>query len=303
MRSLLFIPGNDARKLEKGLRSGADALILDLEDSVPLGEKAGARQVCTDFLAQHRNALPLFVRVNALSTGLLLDDLAAVVRAQPYGVMLPKCTGGDDVALVGAYLAALEARESLAAGSIRILPIVTEVAAGLFDMGSYGRRAEPRLCGMLWGAEDLATDIGASANRDGGRYTQPFQLARTLSLFAAAAAGVPAIDAVFTDFRDLDALRTEAREAAQCGFSGKAAIHPAQIDPINAAFAPDEAALNAAQAIVAAFAREPTAGALSIGGRMHDRPHLRAAQRLIARGPSAPVSDLPSNAKQSQESP
>ena len=297
MRSLLFIPGNDARKLEKGLRSGADALILDLEDAVPSSEKVGARQVCTEFVVRHRDALPLFVRVNALSTGLMLDDLVALVKAQPYGVMLPKCASGDDVALVSAYLAALEARERLAPGSIRILPIVTETAVALFAMGSYARRAEPRLCGMLWGAEDLATDVGASSNRNGDQYTAPFQLARSLCLFAAAAAGVPAIDAVFTDFRNLDLLRSEAREAARSGFSAKAAIHPAQIDPIHAAFSPDEAEMRAAQAIVAAFAREPTAGAVNIDGRMYDRPHLRGAERLIARGSSATAGGHPTHAE------
>jgi citrate lyase subunit beta/citryl-CoA lyase len=193
MRSLLFIPANDTRKLDKGLRSGADALIVDLEDAVPPAEKVGARGICSDFVSQHRDATPLFVRVNALSTGLLLDDLVAVVRARPYGIMLPKCTGGGDVALVGAYLAALEAREGVPSGSIRILPIVTELATALFDMGSYARLAGPRLCGMLWGAEDLATDVGASANRHEGQYAGPFLLARSLCLFAATAAGVPAI--------------------------------------------------------------------------------------------------------------
>ena len=302
MRSLMFIPGNDPRKLEKGLCSGADALIVDLEDSVPTGEKAGARRICADFISLHCGALPLFVRVNALSTGLILDDLAAVVRARPYGIMLPKCTGGADVALVCNYLSALEAREGLAAGSIRILPIVTELAAALFDMRSYAREAGPRLCGMLWGGEDLATDVGAMTNSDGVRYAAPFELARSLCLFAATAAGVPAIDAVFTDFRNVDALRAEAREAAQGGFSGKAAIHPAQVDPINAAFTPGENELTIARAIIAAFASAPTAGAVSIDGRMLDRPHLRAAERLITRGADAAAASRTSSFKPSQGS-
>ena len=298
---MLFIPGNDARKLDKGLRSGADALIVDLEDAVPEAGKADARRLSTDFVSQHRDMLPLFVRVNALSTGLLLDDLAAVVRAKPYGVMLPKCTGGGDVALVDAFLAALEAREGLPTGSIRILPIVTETAQALFDMGSYARQAGPRLCGMLWGAEDLATDVGARSNRCGAEYAAPFALARSLCLFAATAAHVPAIDAVFTDFRNADALCDEAREAAQCGFSGKAAIHPAQIDPINAAFTPDEAELFAARTVVAAFARQPTMGAVNVDGRMLDRPHLRAAERLLAHSGPAPA-DPDSNRAQPQGS-
>jgi len=287
MRSLLFIPGHDARKLAKGLECGADALILDLEDSVPDAEKARARGICAAFVDEHRERLPLFVRVNALSTGLLLDDLAAVVRAQPYGIMLPKCASGSDVARVDAYLSALEARDGVRAGSLRILPIVTEAAAALFEMGSYAREAGPRLCGMLWGGEDLATDIGATANRVDGAYTPPFEFARSLCLFGAAAAGVAAVDAVYTDFRDIGGLRAEARAAAAAGFSAKAAIHPGQVQAINEAFTPTAEALREATAIVTAFAQQPVAGAVNIGGRMFDRPHLSAAQRVLARAGQA----------------
>src|SRR5439155_18063049 len=187
--------------------------ILDLEDSVPEAEKPRARGVTAEFVAAHRERLPLFVRVNALETGLALDDLAAVVRARPWGIMLPKCAGGRDVARVDSYLSALEARDGVSIGSVRILPIVTEGAAALFEMGSYAREAGPRLWGMLWGGEDLATDIGASANRADGQYTAPFQLARSLCLFGAAAAHVVAVDAVYTDFRNEDGLRAEALAA------------------------------------------------------------------------------------------
>ncbi|MBB3014061.1 HpcH/HpaI aldolase/citrate lyase family protein [Cupriavidus alkaliphilus] len=283
MRSLLFVPAHDERKRAKGLDCGADALIIDLEDAVPEAEKARARVACAEFVAQHRDRLPLFVRVNALDSGLLLDDLAAVVRARPYGIMLPKCTGGRDVALVNAYLDALEARDGVPAGAIRILPIVTESAGALFDMGSYAREAGPRLCGMMWGGEDLATDVGATANRADGQYTAPFALARSLCLFGAAAAGVPAVDAVYTDFRDPDGLAAEARTATAAGFSAKAAIHPAQIEPINTVFTPGEQALRHATTVVAAFAQQPHAGAVSIDGRMFDRPHLKAAERVLAR--------------------
>ena len=283
MRSLLFVPGHDERKLVKGLDCGADALILDLEDSVPDAEKPRARGVCAEFVAQHRERLPLFVRVNALTTGLLLDDLVAVVRAQPYGVMLPKCASGREVARVDAYLSALEVREGLRVGSLRILPIVTEGAAALFEMGSYAHEAGPRLCGMLWGGEDLATDIGATTNRVEGAYTAPFQLARSLCLFGAAAAGVAAIDAVYTDFRDLDGLRAEARAAVTAGFAGKAASHPGQVQAINESFTPSAEALRDASEIVAAFEQQPGAGAINLGGRMFDRPHLSAAQRILAR--------------------
>ncbi|MCC6197495.1 MAG: CoA ester lyase [Burkholderiales bacterium] len=282
MRSLLFVPAHDTRKLAKGIESGADALILDLEDSVPPAEKPRARDSCAAFVGEHRQRLPLFVRVNALATAMILDDLAAVVRAQPYGVMLPKCTGGRDVARLDAFLSALEAREGLPVGAVRVLPIVTEAAAALFAIGSYAREAGPRLCGMLWGGEDLATDVGASANRADGRYTPPFELARSLCLFGATAARVAAVDAVYTDFRDPGGLRDEARAAFVAGFSAKAAIHPGQVAIINEAFTPGEEALRQASAIVAAFAQEPGAGAVSIDGRMFDRPHLTAAQRVLA---------------------
>ena len=287
MRSLLFVPGHDARKLAKGLDCGADALIVDLEDSVPDAEKPRARGVAAEFVAANRDRLPLYVRVNALTTGLALDDLAAVVRAKPYGIMLPKCASGRDVALVDARLSELEARDGVRVGSLRILPIVTETAAALFEMPSYARDAGPRLAGMMWGGEDLATDIGASSNRAGGLYTPPFELARSLCLFGAAAAGVTAVDAVYTDFRDVDGLRAEARAAVVAGFGAKAAIHPGQVQTINEVFTPSDDALREASAIVAAFAQQPGAGAVNIGGRMFDRPHLTAAQRVLARAKQA----------------
>jgi citrate lyase subunit beta/citryl-CoA lyase len=283
MRSLLFVPGHDARKLAKGLDCSADALILDLEDAVPDAEKPRARATCTEFVAAHRERLPLFVRINALSTGLALEDLAAVVRAQPYGIMLPKCASGHEVARVDAFVSALEVRDGIAPGSLRILPIATETAPALFEMGSYAQHAGPRLCGLMWGGEDLATDVGASSNRLDGRYTAPFELARSLCLFGAAAAGVPAVDSVYTDFRDAEGLRAEACAAVAAGFSAKAAIHPAQVPVINEVFTPTDEALRDAAAVVAAFEQQPNAGAVNIGGRMFDRPHLRAAQRVLAR--------------------
>lgn len=288
MRSLLFVPAHDARKLAKGLTCGADALIVDLEDSVPDAEKARARGLAAAFVAENRDALPLWVRINALSTGLALDDLAAVVRAKPHGIMLPKCESGRDAARVADYLSALEARDCIEPGSLRLLPIVTETAASLFDIGSYAREAGPRLWGMLWGGEDLAADIGATANREQGRYTPPFEHARSLCLFGAAAAGVAAVDAVYVDFRDAEGLRAESLAAVAAGFSAKAAIHPDQVAIINDAFTPGEEELRRARGIVAAFAAQPAAGAVNIGGRMFDRPHLRAAQRLLARAGKQP---------------
>jgi citrate lyase subunit beta/citryl-CoA lyase len=289
MRSLLFVPAHDVRKLAKALECGADALIIDLEDSVPDPEKPKARGVCADFIRQNREQFPLFVRVNAQSSGLMLGDLAAVMCAQPYGIMLPKCRGGRDVAYLDACLSALEAREGIRGGSLRILPIVSESASAVFQMSSYAHESGPRLCGMMWGGEDLATDIGATANRADGQYTPPFQLVRSLCLFGSAAAGVPAIDAVYIDFRDAEGLRAEALAAVAAGFGAKAAIHPAQVSCINEVFTPGDNALREATAIVAAFASQPDAGAVSIGGRMFDRPHLSTAQRLIARGRVEPI--------------
>jgi len=284
MRSLLFVPGHDARKLAKALDCGADALILDLEDAVPEAEKPRARGVCAEFVQAHRTRLPLFVRVNALNTGLMLDDLAAVVRAQPHGIMLPKCESGRDVALVAACLSALEARDGLDAGSLRILPIVTETAAALFDMGSYAKEAGARLCGLMWGGEDLAADLGAVANRGPqGRYTAPHELARTMTLLAATAAQVPAVDAVYTNFRDREGLMAEATEALRDGFSAKAAIHPDQVGPINAAFTPSADDMAWARRVVAAFDESPGTAVAAIDGKMLDRPHYRAAQRVLAR--------------------
>jgi citrate lyase subunit beta/citryl-CoA lyase len=280
MRSLLFVPAHDSRKCDKALASGADALILDLEDAVPLPEKALARQRCADFVARHREHMRLFVRINALSTGEALPDLQSVVAAAPYGLMLPKCESAADVARLSALIGERETR----AGALRILPIVTETAASLFHMGSYAADASPRLCGLFWGGEDLAADIGARANRDAdARYTAPYQMARALTLLGATAAGVPAYDAVYTDFRNDAGLRAEADEAERDGFAGKVAIHPNQIATIHAAFTPGEAELAQARRIVAAFDAQPSAGALALDGRMLDRPHYRAAQRLLAR--------------------
>jgi len=283
MRSLLFVPAHDARKLAKGLDCGADALIIDLEDAVPEAHKTQARGLCAEFVAQHHGRLPLIVRVNALDTGLLLNDLAAVVRARPYGIMLPKCRSGHDVALVDYYLSALEARDGLPPGSVRILPIVTESAAALFELGSYAQ-AGPRLCAMMWGGEDLAADVGTLANRDTqGRYTAPYQLARSLTLMGASAAQVPAIDAVYTNFRDPESLQAEAAEALRDGFSAKAAIHPDQIGPINAAFTPSPVDVAWATRVIAAFNDTPGKGAIVLDGKMLDRPHHRSAQRMLAR--------------------
>ena len=284
MRSLLFVPGDDERKIEKGLSSPADALILDLEDAVAAGRKPYARSLCAATLASRGSSKKLFVRINALDTGEALHDLAAIVAARPFGVVLPKCRRAEDVTVLGHYLAALEAREGLEADAIRVLPIVTETAASLFGLSGYAERPLPRLCGMMWGGEDLAADLGASANRDAsGVYLPPYELARSLCLVAATAASVMAVDSVYTDFRDSKGLQKEAARAVSSGYAAKAAIHPDQIDIINAAFTPTPSELEWAKRVIAAFDSSPGTGVASIDGRMLDRPHYRSAQRVLER--------------------
>ena len=232
--------------------------------------------------------MKLFVRINALDTPAALLDLAAVVKARPFGIMLPKCRSGEDARLVSHYLTALEARDGLPASDIRILPIVTETGGSMFGLGSYDNPPIPRLYGMLWGGEDLAADLGAITNRDeDGRYAAPYLLARSLCLFAAAASSAIAVDAVYTNFRDPAGLKQEAIAGLRSGFSAKAAIHPDQISVINEAFTPTAADIEAAQQVIAAFDASPGAGVVSVGGKMLDRPHYRTAQRVLARAAGA----------------
>jgi citrate lyase subunit beta/citryl-CoA lyase len=286
MRSLLFIPGDSQKKLEKGIGSGADVLLVDLEDSVALSGKEAARGTAAAFLAAARTepARPrLYVRVNALSTGLTDADLDAVMAAGPDGIMLPKTVGGIDVSHLAAKLAVREAEHGLADGATGIIAIATENARGVFALGTLAG-ASRRLAGVAWGGEDLAADLGAEANRgDDGLYTDPYRIARSLTLFAAAAAEVDAVDSVYTNFRDLDGLAAECREARRDGFSAKMAIHPAQVPVINEAFTPSDAALAHARTVIEAFAQNPDAGVVGIAGQMIDRPHLRQAERLLAR--------------------
>lgn len=279
-RSLLFVPGLSAQKFAKAAASDADALVLDLEDSVPADGKDEACVSVRAMLEQGAGEKALWVRINALDTGRTLQDLAAVVPARPFGIMLPKLAGPADLLQVSHYLDALEAAAGLRAGATRILPIATEVGAAVFDLGRYGG-VTPRLWGLTWGAEDLAADVGARINRVGGRYTEPFRLARSLVLHAAAAAGVPAYDTVCVDLDDAPVLQAECEEARRDGFAGKLAIHPRHIAPINAAFTASDEELKWARAVVAAFEASPASGALRLEGKMIDRPHLRLARRLL----------------------
>jgi citrate lyase subunit beta / citryl-CoA lyase len=292
MRSLLFVPADSPAKLAKALSCGADALILDLEDSVTPERKEAARAGAASFLAQSASlpARPrLIVRVNALVTGLTDADLDAVVPARPDAVMLPKAEGATSVVHLDAKLTPREALGGLDEGTIRIVPLATETARSLFVTGSY-RDASPRLAAITWGAEDLATDLGAEANRDGqGQFLDAYRLARTLCIAGAANAGVPAIDTVYVDFRNPAGLRRECEEARRDGFTGKMAIHPGQVATINEVFTPGLEAVAHAQAVIAAFAAAPEAGVVGIGGLMYDRPHLTKAKRLLARAKAAGV--------------
>jgi citrate lyase subunit beta / citryl-CoA lyase len=289
-RSLLFVPGDSDRKLAKSEGCAADIVILDLEDSVAPGEKAAARQRVREYLVAHpqRPVSKLWVRINPLDSIAALADLVAVVGGRPDGIMQPKTHGADDVIRLGHYLDALEQQQGLAPGAIAILPVATETPAAMFALGDF-RRCGPRLYGMTWGAEDLSTAIGATANREpDGAWTQPFQLARSLCLFGATAAGVAAIDTLYVDFRDAAGLRVACAAASRDGFTGKLAIHPDQVAPINECFTPSATELAHAQRVVDLFAQHPGVAALSLEGKMLDIPHLRQAEHILTRARRQP---------------
>lgn len=274
LRSLLFVPGDRPDRMEKALGAGADALILDLEDSVAPAMKAEARRQVASFLDANGQAR-LFVRVNPLDSPECERDLDAVLSSHPAALVLPKAEGGASVAELALRLTA---RGNATA---QILAIATETPAAMFALGTYG--GAKRLLGLTWGAEDLPAAIGAATSREeDGRYTPPYELARSLCLFGAAAAAVAPIETVYPAYKDLDGLAAYAARARRDGFTGMMAIHPDQIAPINAAFTPSEAEVAHARAVVAAFEASPEAGALSLDGRMIDRPHLVQAQRILA---------------------
>ena len=290
MRSLLFVPADGGMKLDKAMASGADAIIVDLEDSISPEGKTEARRSAADFLrgaAQARQRPRLIVRINGLASGLTDADLDAIVPGRPDGIMLPKAEGGGDVTHLDAKLLAREATSVLAEGSIKVLAIVTETASALFLAGSF-RGASGRLEGLTWGAEDLSAELGALATRDAdGRLLDIYRLARALCLAGAAAAQVQAIDTVMVEFRDLAALRRETEQARRDGFTGKMAIHPAQVPVINEIFTPTPEQIAEARAVIAAFAANPGKGTIGIDGVMHDRPHLERAKRLLAHASAA----------------
>lgn len=281
MRSLLFVPADSNRKFDKARQSAADALILDLEDSIAPDSKAGARECLATMLQSPRGTQKLYVRINALDTGHSLADLAAVMPFQPDGVVLPKACHGRDIVLLSNWLDAFEVANNIDPMQTRIIAIVTETAEALFQMGTFAGSSD-RLAGMMWGAEDLAASFGATQNRSGESYSAPFLMARNLCLAGAAAAGVEAIDAVSTSIEDLHRLETEAREARRDGFAGKAIIHPAHIRVVNDAFSANSEELVWANKVLRAFKDQPGAGVVRIDGQMIDKPHERIALRLLA---------------------
>lgn len=283
LRSLLFVPGDSEKKLAKSTSTAADALILDLEDSVAPERTALARVMVAEFLQAHpdRSQQQLWVRINPLQTPEALADLVAVMPARPDGIMLPKPLNGLHAQQLDHYISALETREGLALGSTRIIPVATEVPGALFDLQSYAG-ASPRLQGLTWGAEDLATAVGASSNRDAsGEFTFTYKLARSLCLLASAHAQIQAIDTLSVDFKDMQALALDVQQACREGFSGKLAIHPDQVEVINQGFTPSAHDISHAQRIVDAFAQAHGAGAVQLDGKMVDKPHLTQALRLL----------------------
>ena len=277
-RSYLFVPADSERKLKKSADIGADALILDLEDSVAPDARPAARELCSDFLVNRRKA---WVRINPLSTDDATADLEAIMPAAPAGIVLPKAEGAADLARLADLLDGLEKAHGIEAGATAILPICTETPRAIFGLGEYAGVTH-RLAAMTWGAEDLSAAMGAAANRgEDGEWLPPYAVARSMLLFAAHAAEVPAIDTVFTDFRNEEGLATYAAAARRDGFSGMLAIHPAQVDVINRAFIPTAAELERARRIVELFADNPDVGTLGMDGEMIDRPHLVQAQRIL----------------------
>jgi citrate lyase subunit beta/citryl-CoA lyase len=277
-RSFLFVPGDAERKLEKAGSAGADALIVDLEDAVAPEAKPAARELAADYL---RGRSDVWVRVNPVDTDDCEADLEAVIPSEPAGIVLPKPRHARDAVKLSERIDVLENHHNIDHGQTRIMALCTEHPEALFTLHSYVGTV-PRLAGLSWGAEDLAAAVGASANRDDeGNWLPQYELARSLCLFAAAAAEVAAIDTVFTDFRDLDGLVRYATDARRDGFSGMLAIHPAQVEVINTAFEPAAADIERAQRIVELFAQNPGAGTIGLDGRMIDRPHLVQAQRLL----------------------
>jgi citrate lyase subunit beta/citryl-CoA lyase len=283
LRSLLFVPGDSERKFARARDCGADALILDLEDSVAAAEKSAARARVAGLIdPEPKRAWTFIVRVNALDTGLTLDDLAAVVKPGLDALLIPKVNVAADLERIGCYLDALEAKAGMASGSVGLAIVATETPKAMFALGSYAP-AHPRLIALTWGAEDLSAALGATDNKEpDGSWTFPYEFARASCLFAASAAEAMAIDTIYADFRDSEGLERDCRRSRRDGFVGRLAIHPDQVATINRCYAPSDAEVAHARKIVAAFEANPGSGALGVDGKMVDLPHLKAARKILA---------------------
>jgi citrate lyase subunit beta/citryl-CoA lyase len=287
VRSFLFVPGDSEKKLGRGAGSGADAVILDLEDSVAPARKALARAMVAEYLRRDAGVAATapanWVRINPLDEG-GVADLAGIVRPGLAGIMIPKIDGAADLVRLGHCLDVMEDRENLARGSIRMLPVATETAKAPFGLAGIAEAALPRLYGLTWGAEDLATALGAATNRaESGGFAFTYQMVRSMCLLAAKAAGVQAVETLYTDFRDGDGLLASSAAAAREGFTGRIAIHPDQVAGINQAFSPSAADVAYASRVIEAFAAQPDVGTVGLDGTMLDIPHLKQAQSVLAR--------------------
>ncbi len=282
MRSMLFVPGDRPERFAKAAASGADAVIFDLEDAVVPERRPHARVEIARYLENADRPVPLWVRINPVDTDDALPDLSAVIGSRPDGIMLPKARDGGDVHRASHWIESLEAHRGLAAGSVGLIPLVTESAGAVLNAASFAKPPD-RVRGLTWGAEDLAADVGALGNKTpDGEFDFTYAYARSMCLLAAAAAGVAAIDTVDTEIRDTAAIERRARDSRRQGFVGKMAIHPAQIAPIHAAFSPSAVEVEWAERVLAAFRASPGKGALSLDGRMLDKPHIRQAERILA---------------------
>lgn len=282
MRSMLFVPGDRPERFAKAAASGADAVILDLEDAVTVDRRPLARQSIAEWLQAGERRVPMWVRINPVQTVDALQDLAAIVPARPDGIVLPKARNGADVLKADHWLEALESAHGLPNNSIALLPMITETAQAMLSLASFVPTVQ-RVRGMTWGAEDLATELGAAGNRDeSGVYDMPYQLASAGCLYTSAAAGVLAIDTVDTEIKDLATVESRARASRRAGYSGKLAIHPAQIAALHAAFTPNAEEIAHAEKVLAAFAQSPASGAFMVDGKLVDRPHVLQAERVLA---------------------
>jgi citrate lyase subunit beta/citryl-CoA lyase len=281
----LFVPGDSERKFAKARGSGADALILDLEDSVAPAQKVSARANVAAMLDdESARAWSFFVRVNPLDSGLALDDLASVVKIGLDALVIPKANGVEDIVRFGHYLDALETKAGMSPGAVKLVVVATETAKAMFALKSYSLpQAHPRLIALTWGAEDLSAVLGATDNKESdGSWSAPYQIARAQCLFAASAADVTAVDTLYANFRDTPGLENDCRRSRRDGFLGRIAIHPDQVETINRCFTPSVEEIAHARRIVEAFEANPGAGTLGIDGKMVDIPHLKAARKTLA---------------------